>query len=320
MGSNYLWCLTSLPYSILVWVLILWGVHGNDDGSQCYSEIRVKRNTVQKASPGDNVEINCTVTLCPNSPPVLWKKVNEPSWDPVNRTDHVEINVKKMNNSETSFLIFKNISTNDSGLYRCIFQNAVGHAINVTVSESVEDTTIVIQKNETNATSSQTDSLLKQQLHYVYITVGIVGFVIVIITITMLLIRGCKGVCPFKQSKKEKQPECQYTVIPMTQQVSPRPNPRPHQSQSPQPHHAQVTRNPDLIYDNAPAKGPRVQDAANQVSVPVDSDCTYGNMTAKEEEGGITYAALNHPVRPRSTPRSKELQEECSEYAAIRVS
>ncbi|KAJ8004150.1 hypothetical protein DPEC_G00155780, partial [Dallia pectoralis] len=135
MRSNYSWFLTSLSHSILAGLLLL-GVHGNDDGSQCYSELRVKRNTVQKASPGENVEINCTVTLCPNSPPspVLWRKVNELSWDPVNRTDHIEINVKKMNNSETSFLIFKNISRHDSGLYHCTIQTAVSHSINVTVS------------------------------------------------------------------------------------------------------------------------------------------------------------------------------------------
>ncbi|KAJ8004149.1 hypothetical protein DPEC_G00155770 [Dallia pectoralis] len=205
MRSIYSWFLTSLSVHSILAVLLLLGIHGNDDGSQCYPEIRVKRNTVQKASPGENVEINCTVTLCPNSSPVLWRKDNEPSWDPVNRTDHIEINVKEMNNSETSFLIFKNISRNDSGLYRCTFQNFVSHSINVTVSESVKDTTVYIQKNETNITPSQRYSFLEGLWYFVYHIAVLAVFVIMVLTIFMLSKHGCKGVSPSRQSKRNNQ-------------------------------------------------------------------------------------------------------------------
>ncbi|XP_010903462.2 B- and T-lymphocyte attenuator [Esox lucius] len=325
MGANYLWSLTGLFYFILVG-LLLWGVHGQDNGSDCYPEIRVQRNTVWKASLGDYLEINCPVIICTNSSSILWKKMNGSDWIPVNRTALIEIKWLRSRNNGTSFLVFQRIDVKDSGLYQCTLVSAVSHSINVTVTEHVEDTTVVNQKNETNVTSGQKDSFLEGLWHYVYISAGIAVFVIMVITISMLLIRGCKGVCLSKQSKKEEQPENQYTAIPLTEPVSPRPKPRPHHSQSPRPHQHQVTLNPDYIYDNTPAKGPRrlhqnpVQDAANQVFVPVDSDCTYDNMVVKEEESGIMYAALNHQVKPRTTPRSKQPQEECSEYAAIRVS
>lgn len=134
----------------------------------------------------------------------------------------------------------------------------------------------------------------------------------------------------------------QYMAIPMTQQAFPRPNPQPHHRRSIRSHQAQdrpqaqprpqaqaqaqPTPPPDCIYDNAPARGPRgthpapVQDAANQVAVPVDRDDTYSNGKEKKEESDIMYAALNHQVKPRAAPRPAQPQEEGSEYAAIRVS
>uniref|UniRef100_A0AAY5L3W4 Ig-like domain-containing protein n=1 Tax=Esox lucius TaxID=8010 RepID=A0AAY5L3W4_ESOLU len=264
--------------------------------------IKVQRNTVWKASLGDYLEINCPVIICTNSSSILWKKMNGSDWIPVNRTALIEIKWLRSRNNGTSFLVFQRIDVKDSGLYQCTLVSAVSHSINVTVTG----------KKMINC-SSHLILIVIGLWHYVYISAGIAVFVIMVITISMLLIRGCKG-----------------KILTMTTspsfELSPRPKPRPHHSQSPRPHQHQVTLNPDYIYDNTPAKGPRrlhqnpVQDAANQVFVPVDSDCTYDNMVVKEEESGIMYAALNHQVKPRTTPRSKQPQEECSEYAAIRVS
>ncbi|XP_070298446.1 uncharacterized protein [Salvelinus sp. IW2-2015] len=322
----------------------------NQDGQDfdCFPEIRVARYTVWRASPGEQLKINCSVDLCSNSPPPSWCKVDESSnCNTVNTTALIQTQwINLTNTTGISFLVFTSISIDDVGLYRCAFKDAsVSHSINVTVSESVEETTDVYQKNETtNSTLSQSDSFLEWVWPYVYSSAGIVVFVIVVITISMLSLRGCKATVGFAntQSIKVAYLLLQYMAIPMTQQAFPRPNPQPHHRQSIRSHQpqaqprfqaqaqaqaqAQPTPPPDCIYDNAPARGPRrthpapVQAAANQVAVSVDRDDTYSNGKEKEEESDIMYAALNHQVKPRAVPHPAQPQEEGSEYAAIRVS
>ncbi|XP_045555366.1 uncharacterized protein isoform X2 [Salmo salar] len=329
MGPRDCWSWTSLPLTILVVLLFPWDAHGQD--SDCFPEIRVTRNTVWKASPGKQLKINCSVVLCSNlQPPLLWCKVDESNnCNTVNTTTLIQTQWTNFTNTTgILFLVFTSISIDDAGLYRCALNEAsVSHSVNVTVSDS---------------TLSQRDSFLEWVWPYVYSSAGIVVFVIVVITISMLSLRGCKGACPARKSRKEDQTVNRYMAIPMTQQAFPRPNPQPHHRPSIRSHQAQPrpqaqpwpqaqaqaqpTPPPDCIYDNAPARGPRrthpapVQDAANQVAVPVDRDDTYSNGKEKEEESDIMYAALNHQVKPRAAPRPAQPQEEGSEYAAIRVS
>ncbi|XP_064814775.1 uncharacterized protein LOC135530372 [Oncorhynchus masou masou] len=330
MGPPDCWSWTSLPLTILAVLLFHRDANGHD--SDCFPEIGVVRNTVWKASPGQQLKINCSIAFCSNSPPPpsLWCKVDESNnCNPVNTTTIFQTQWTSLTNTTgISFLVFTSISIYDVGLYRCALNGAsVSHSINVTVSDS---------------TVSQSDSFLEWVWPYVYSSAGIMVFVIVVITISMLSMRGCKGACPARKSRKEDQTENQYMAIPMTQQAFPRPNPqshhrgsiRSHQSQDrpqPQPRpqaqaQAQPTPQPDCIYDNAPARGPRRthpapgQAAANQVAVPVDTDNTYSNGKEKEEESDIMYAALNHQVKPRAAARPAQPRVEGSEYAAIRVS
>ncbi|XP_031669146.1 uncharacterized protein LOC116352765 isoform X1 [Oncorhynchus kisutch] len=341
MGPRDCLSWTSLPLSILA--VLLFHRDANGQGSDCFPEIRVTRNTVWRASTGKQLKMNCSV-FCSNSPPPpsLWCKVDESNnCNTVNTTTLIQKQLTNLTNTTwISFLTFKNISRGDAGLYRCKLHTAVGHSINVIVSERIEDTTDLYQNNETNSTVSQSDSFLEWVWPYVYSSAGIMVFVIVVITISMLSMHGCKGACPARKSRNEDQTENQYMAIPMTQQAFPRPNPqshhrgsiRSHQSQDrlqarPQAQaQAQPTPPPDCIYDNAPARGPRRthpapgQAAANQVAVPVDTDNTYSNGKEKEEESDIMYAALNHQVKPRAAARPAQPQVEGSEYAAIRVS
>ncbi|XP_070968222.1 B- and T-lymphocyte attenuator-like [Oncorhynchus clarkii lewisi] len=336
MGPRDCWSWTSLPLTILAVLLFHRDANGQD--SDCFPEIRVARNTVWRASPGTQLKINCSIAFCSNSPPPpsLWCKVDESNnCNTVNITTLIQTQWTSFKNTTgISFLVFTNISIYDVGLYRCALnETSVSHSINVTVSESVEDTTYVHQKNETtNSTASQSDSFLEWVWPYVYSSAGIVVFVIVVITISMLSLRGCKSACLARKSRKEDQTENQYMAIPMTQQAFPRPNPQSHHRGSIRSHQsqdrlqAQPTPPPDCIYDNAPARGPRRthpapgQAAANQVAVPVDTDNTYSNGKEKEEESDIMYAALNHQVKPRAAARPAQPRVEGSEYAAIRVS
>nr|XP_029512556.1 uncharacterized protein LOC115127054 isoform X1 [Oncorhynchus nerka] len=341
MGPCDCWSWTSLPLTILAVLLFHRDANGQD--SDCFPEIRVTRKTVLRASTGKQLKMNCSVDFCSNSPTPSWCKFDESNIClTVNTTTLIQTQLTNLTNTTwISFLTFKNISRGDAGLYRCELHTAVGHSINVIVTERIEDTTDLYQNNETtNSTVSQSDSFLEWVWPYVYSSAGIMVFVIVVITISMLSLRGCKGACPARKSRKEDQTENQYMAIPMTQQAFPRPNPqshhrgsiRSHQSQDrlqaqPRPQaqaQAQPTPQPDCIYDNAPARGPRRthpapgQAAANQVAVPVDTDNTYSN--GKEEESDIMYAALNHQVKPRAAARPAQPRVEGSEYAAIRVS
>lgn len=144
------------------------------------------RNTVWKASPGKQLKINCSVVLCSNlQPPLLWCKVDESNnCNTVNTTTLIQTQWTNFTNTTgILFLVFTSISIDDAGLYRCALNEAsVSHSVNVTVSgkqfflvwntynnnitlaiasltgsqfvyisESVEDTTVVYQKNETTS-------------------------------------------------------------------------------------------------------------------------------------------------------------------------
>ncbi|XP_070297204.1 B- and T-lymphocyte attenuator-like [Salvelinus sp. IW2-2015] len=186
---------------------------GRGQDFDCFPEIRVARYTVWRASPGEQLKINCSVDLCSNSPPPsLWCKVESNNCNTVNTTALIQTQWTNLTNTTgISFLTFKNISRGDAGLYRCELHKAVGHSINVIVSERVKDTTDVYQNNETtNSTVSQRDSFLEWVWPYVYSSAGIVVFVIVVITISMLSMRGCKGACPSRRSRKEDQTENQF--------------------------------------------------------------------------------------------------------------
>ena len=113
----------------------------------------------------------------------------------------------------------------------------------------------------------------------------------------------------------------QYMAIPMTQQAL------PHANISPQPYpRASPRQSVPTIYDNAPSRrpssahAPPTRPAANHKAAPEDRD--QGNRKAGErerDEESLLYAALDHQALPGATGRPQRPQEECSEYAAIRV-
>uniref|UniRef100_A0AAZ3NYA9 Ig-like domain-containing protein n=1 Tax=Oncorhynchus tshawytscha TaxID=74940 RepID=A0AAZ3NYA9_ONCTS len=193
MGPCDYWSWTSLPLAILAVLLFHRDANGQD--SDCFPEIRVTRNTVLRASTGEQLKMNCSVDFCSNSPTPSWCKFDESNIClTVNTTTLIRTQLTNLTNTTwISFLTFKNISRGDAGLYRCELHTAVGHSINVIVSERIEDTTDLYQNNETNRTVSQSDSFLEWVWPYVYSSAGIMVFVIVVITISMLSMHGCKG-------------------------------------------------------------------------------------------------------------------------------
>ncbi|XP_042070513.1 B- and T-lymphocyte attenuator-like isoform X2 [Haplochromis burtoni] len=220
--KHYL-CRTIL-YLLIFTVLILTPDAQSD--SDCSTEIRVRRNTVYNASAGQQLWINCTVIFCNDSPPtVTWYKVEE-AIVPVNvrGESHIITAWKHFKDSAGIFyLIFQNILRSDSGQYQCQGGGSMGHAITVNVYDHGEITvtqnnvrdhgeiTTVTQNNLTVSTTSAPENT-ETLLPYVYSAAGIATFVIIVIIISVISMRGCKGK-PKKDSQAENQME-----IPMVDQ------------------------------------------------------------------------------------------------------
>ncbi len=104
----------------------------------CIPVIRVPRNTVFLAPVMSVLKINCTIILpgCYGSPSVSWCKIYGDGCKYLNYSDHIITEWKNITEHEgMAFLIFLNISMEDTGRYRCREgDTSVSHAINVTVT------------------------------------------------------------------------------------------------------------------------------------------------------------------------------------------
>ncbi|XP_004570223.3 B- and T-lymphocyte attenuator [Maylandia zebra] len=306
MRANRCW--TILHVSILVGLLLTLNAQSDSD---CSTEIRVRRNTVYNASAGQQLWINCPVFFCNDSPTtVTWYKVEE-AIVPVNVSgdSHIKTDLKPLNKSVWIFyLIFQNILRHDSGQYQCQGGGSMGHAITVNVYDHAEITTIT-QNNLTVSTTApdNTETLLP----YVYSAAGIATFVIIVIIISVISMRGCKG-----KPKKDSQAENQYMQIPMVERPLPQPSLEPSQRGSP---YAAPSRR--STKRKTPPRQP------NEFRLSRDNEQAYGpshvgrerqRNTVEEESGSVVYAALNHEL-PQRVNRPRMEVEETSEYAAIRL-
>ncbi|XP_044043052.1 B- and T-lymphocyte attenuator-like isoform X5 [Siniperca chuatsi] len=309
MRPNHCW--TILHVSILAMLLLT--LNADSEDSKCEVEIRVRRNTVYEAFLGDDLRINCTVLFCNNSPPATyWYKLEKTNVNVnVSGSSHIKTEWKTLNHVEgISYLIFQNILTNDSGVYRCRSGHSVSHSINISVDvgERDDEHTNVTQKNSTDSGPTSPENLWM----YIYTAAGIVAFVIIVIIISVASMQGCKG-----KSKKEMQTENQYMAIPMGVQPFPHASLQPSARGSPSaPPSRRSTRR----------KTPPLQ--PNEMPLPRDNECLYSKIkgdrerqrnTVEEEGGSVVYAALNHQLPAGAAARTRRPHEESSEYASIRV-
>ncbi|KAF3857253.1 hypothetical protein F7725_009112, partial [Dissostichus mawsoni] len=260
------------------------------------------------------LELKCEVGFCEEAPPpVHWIK-HEQTDVPVNisSSSRIKTHWELINKSEgISFLVFPKTRLTDSGDYQCQSGGSNSHNINVFVYGSTNSEPTV-------------DSWM-----YMYFAAGIVPFIIIVIIISVVSMRGCKGrVVIFKtmtnpskmslagKSKKETSRENQYMAIPMVEQPLHHGRLQPSPRESPS---APPFRRP------LPTKTPPLQ--PNELPLPRDNDPVYRVITrdrerqrntAEEKGSSIVYAALNHQL-PARAARPLRPTEEQSEYAAIRV-
>ncbi|KAM9766628.1 uncharacterized protein btla isoform 3-T3 [Menidia menidia] len=277
----------------------------------CVSEIKVGRHTTYDGVIGQELKITCPVTFCKRSPPkVSWVKSEGAGFHNVSTNAHIRTEWKDSDQSEgTYYLIFQSILRKDAGVYRCEVNGSVGHIINVSVHDDIGQTNSS-QKNNTNEKGNPSSEIREDVMIYVYSAAGIALLVIIVISISIISMTGCKG-----NSKKEALTENQYMSMPMdelraTPQRSPRGSPcvppsrRSTKRQTPLRESIELTSSRDnmALFNETEEEG---RGQRHTVSV--------------EESSSVVYAALNHDVTQRPAARPRAPEEETSEYAAIRV-
>ncbi|XP_060923342.1 uncharacterized protein LOC132996987 [Limanda limanda] len=283
------WC-TVLHVSL--WAALVLTLNADSEDSGCNPSIKVRRNTTYETSSGRELVIHCPVDFCNKSEPtVTWFKLlnGNSKQISVGSSSHIRSEWKEVNHEWASLLIFPKILSNDSGVYQCRVGNDVSHVIRVSVHGGDGHSTT---KNKTIPETSDSEAL-KPLWMYMSSAAGIVGFVTLVIVLTVVSMRCCTG-----KSKKGTQGECQYATIHLAERPLTCGGPPPGQRASPSAPPSRLSA-PKDIYSKVKGEGKRTRGAA-------------------EECSGVVYAALNHQQPPGAAARPRR-SEECSEYAAIRV-
>ncbi|XP_051994125.1 B- and T-lymphocyte attenuator-like [Xyrauchen texanus] len=291
-------------YLVASLTLLLLSVSGNTNGSQmnCTSRIMVPRNTLFRAPVMTVLKINCSAKYECQNPRILWCKIYGNHCKAINDSNYIKSEWRNINKHDgISFLTFMNISVEDEGLYRCkVDETAVSHTINVTVTVG----------NEVSHNQSKTDDLnkipgLQWLWPYVYICSGIVGLVVIVMTVSLLIFR-CQGT---KSARNNKTTKNQYIVTQRSDQAPPfHPH---HNTHSPS---AQLTS--ACVYETPPVK--TVLSSGRFSANKVASKGVHNNVSTEGEENVLVYASLNHQAMPRRPKRTAQQEPEPSEYAAIR--
>ncbi|KAK3530089.1 hypothetical protein QTP86_012817 [Hemibagrus guttatus] len=287
-----------------------------DNTPDCMASIMVPRNTVWKARAMDSLKINCTI----DSDPHCWNKINI-TWCRIEYTKHCKhlnhpyhklVEWTSINESKRLlFLIFRNISMQDAGLYRYYVPDCS------TASNNVES-----QANITTNTWNTAANNPGQPPSYVYICGGIGGLIFIVVV--SVIVVQCRGK---KKSIKKTIHENQSTATPVAD-IAPPIYPRefPHKSQTLP---AQVSPPQSCTYDTPPVRVrvTSLRDRSSAGRHPVSRGpprrChdrqEVEDVEEVEEENPLIYATLNHEAAPQRPVRVTHVQIEESEYAAIKV-
>ncbi|KAM9836206.1 uncharacterized protein btla isoform 2-T8 [Aulostomus maculatus] len=274
------------------------------DTQNCTPEFYVRSNTVYEACVGDHLQIECPVIVCREQDlqTITWyTSPNNSDFGPVTKSTSTDSGWNHFGLlNGTTFLIFRNIQTTNSGLYQCQTGFSRSHKISVIVHGTGQ------HRSVTYCTSPSTPSLQGADMWmYASSVAGIVAFVIMVVIISIVAME-CKG-----KSKQETRAENQDPPIHLAER------PVLHTSLQPSPSRSR----PVPPSRQSPRK-----------NAPRDlKDCVYGDikemkerqrktmMEEAEEGSSIVYAALNHDLPAGAPARPLRPKEEGSEYAAIQV-
>ncbi|XP_037102203.1 uncharacterized protein LOC119119732 isoform X5 [Syngnathus acus] len=167
-------------------------------------------DTIYKTPLGEYFEIKCYIISTEQlSNNVAWYKLEGDKFVPVTVDSHIEIKSEKLSNVTTMLLCFTNIQQSNAGYYRCESGSAVGHTINVSVYGmslygpefrllQTLHTTFAFPDNDIMADISlrnDTTAMSKEEIRwmYVYSAAGTIAFVVMVIFVSIISLRRCKG-------------------------------------------------------------------------------------------------------------------------------
>lgn len=110
----------------------------SDLSDSCEVVLMVRRGTTWGVAPRQSLTVSCPVKHCGESLRISWCKIFGITCETINSSENVEIRQIHTEDEEISQLIFKQVSTDDDGLYRCELMGqtseSVSHSINISVS------------------------------------------------------------------------------------------------------------------------------------------------------------------------------------------
>ncbi|XP_051558962.1 B- and T-lymphocyte attenuator-like isoform X5 [Myxocyprinus asiaticus] len=295
-------------YLVAYLTLLLLSVSGNTNGSEinCIATIKVPRNTQFRAHVMTLLIINCTVIVheCQNSS-IYWCKIYGNDCKALNHSNNIKAEWKSITEHDgIAFLTFLNISTEDEGLYRCrLGETTVSHSINVTVTVGNEE--VFLNQSKTGDLNTFPKDGLQWLWPYVYICSGIVGLVVIVMTLSLFIIRR-QGT---KSTRKNKTTKNQNIGTQRSDQSPPH-----HNTHSTSAHLSSAL---SCVYETPPV---RTGSSSGRFSANMaESKGSHNNIsTGGGEENALVYASLNHQAISRGPKRTARQEPEPSEYAAIR--
>ncbi|XP_033867069.3 B- and T-lymphocyte attenuator-like isoform X2 [Acipenser ruthenus] len=321
-----------LAYFLLLILCI--EVKGQD--SACSLEVRVPRNTAWNVSVMKTLTINCTVNYCEEEPQVTWCKVLGTDCKPLNATVETSWNQSSIH-SAVSFLTFSNISSNDSGQYRCKAVDvrgisSVGHSITVSVNNAV-----CCSEEENVPTPNMTTSGAQEKkptpqndswLTYIYICVGVLILIIIVALISFFCIQGHRVTPKSKEAmqnnQKHKTPKASRqsstaASLPSRPSDHIKPAGLAEESVYDNDHHSRTSRHTRVSSSRGRASS---TNESAPVAIMINPPDIYYNQEVEDENCPIVYAALRHAYKTEEGSQHVRLSaasEEQTEYAAIRV-
>ncbi|MCJ8732857.1 hypothetical protein PDJAM_G00215970 [Pangasius djambal] len=287
----------SVVNSVLVVFILLVPVATQGPGAPCVPEIKVRKNTVYTPSSESRLNISCPVTYCEEIPAFGWIKIdNTNNFIRISETNQVTITQEQTGSKDIiSYMIFRNISTDDNGIYRCMIStsnfSSESHNINVNVSVSSYTT------NTNNTTNNNTEKLASWHL-YVFICSGILGLVMTVMMISFLCINRCS-----RKANSHRHKKATFCPKPLSATTSGKSQEIPEEQSN--------------IYD-APT-----DDLYSDALYTGDSqECRAVTRNRKGSGDGsqqIVYASLQHPTAREPSAVRQQSREQLSEYASIRI-
>ncbi|XP_013883160.1 B- and T-lymphocyte attenuator [Austrofundulus limnaeus] len=281
------------------------------DSKECTPGVMVRRQTVYTVHPGEELRVECPVEFCSSSPPaVYWVKNKENlDWFNITFNSHIKTEWKTLKqNYGVSYLIFQNFLKSDSGRYQCKSEGSISHTIFINTTDHYTNNETSKEKtNDSTDTEQPADSIII----YVYCAAGTASFIIIVIVVSVVSMRGCK-----RKPNPETKADNQYMEIPMAErpathtsslQASPRGSPSLMPSRR-----SSERKTPGHLNELMSANNEHLYAQRQQ------SRHRERNTAPSEDGSSVVYAALNHEAPPRTAARL-QIMEEKTEYAAIRL-